>query len=327
MQRAEYTITKNKDISELKHSALNFDLYTHFTSPIRRYPDLVVHRQLKYILKKMNILEMNNESCKPECKEIDIKVNKDKMINLNTIDTNQVRNNTISLNIENTENDHLIINEEIENLNKKSDIKNEFNNNKNKDHINKNISVEAINEILQEEKIILLNCSRSFLDSIIKSVLLKLKKDEEYNNNDNSTSNGDLLVSVNDLINIAQPDKVIKDDLENVVNNEEISESDEYEKENIINYEKFIDHFNEKYYNGKMISTKCQKLFQCIFLKNIPSETYQAFIVDICNKIPMKNKRISQQNNNFDTQTLIISIYLPKLNLELVNIILFISNE
>lgn len=44
LKRAEYSI-ENK-----RHFALGFDNYTHFTSPIRRYPDLVVHRMIKSII-------------------------------------------------------------------------------------------------------------------------------------------------------------------------------------------------------------------------------------------------------------------------------------
>lgn len=44
MQKAVYT-TKN-----VGHFGLGFDFYTHFTSPIRRYPDVMVHRLLQQYL-------------------------------------------------------------------------------------------------------------------------------------------------------------------------------------------------------------------------------------------------------------------------------------
>ncbi len=49
LKRAEYSV-ENKG-----HFALGFNNYTHFTSPIRRYPDLVNHRMIKAVLKKREI--------------------------------------------------------------------------------------------------------------------------------------------------------------------------------------------------------------------------------------------------------------------------------
>ncbi|KAI1178454.1 hypothetical protein F4777DRAFT_537718 [Nemania sp. FL0916] len=50
MQHAKYYIAGKINQQLRPHYALNLPLYTHFTSPTRRYADIVVHRQLEAVL-------------------------------------------------------------------------------------------------------------------------------------------------------------------------------------------------------------------------------------------------------------------------------------
>ena len=53
-QRAKYFCAGMLDIAKYGHYALNVPLYTHFTSPIRRYADILVHRQLEAVIQATN---------------------------------------------------------------------------------------------------------------------------------------------------------------------------------------------------------------------------------------------------------------------------------
>lgn len=49
--RAKYFIAGKVDSDQYKNYSLNLPLYTHFTAPLRRYADHVVHRQLKSVIR------------------------------------------------------------------------------------------------------------------------------------------------------------------------------------------------------------------------------------------------------------------------------------
>lgn len=52
MTRGKYYVAGKQDPDSYFHYYLNLPLYTHFNAPLRRYADLIVHRQLKSIIKR-----------------------------------------------------------------------------------------------------------------------------------------------------------------------------------------------------------------------------------------------------------------------------------
>ena len=62
MNEAIYVCTSDFDVSELHHYGLAASLYTHFTSPIRRYADVLVHRLLAASINIESVpFEMSNK--------------------------------------------------------------------------------------------------------------------------------------------------------------------------------------------------------------------------------------------------------------------------
>ena len=66
MQKARYS-TEN-----IGHYGLAFEYYTHFTSPIRRYPDMMVHRLLeRYLAGGRSVIQKNDEDLCDHCSSME----------------------------------------------------------------------------------------------------------------------------------------------------------------------------------------------------------------------------------------------------------------
>ncbi|KAF9438177.1 hypothetical protein BGZ76_009384 [Entomortierella beljakovae] len=73
MHRAKYICSGMLAPSKYHHYALNAPLYTHFTSPIRRYADIIVHRLLEASLSGDTKLYLNKEACQKSANQCNLK--------------------------------------------------------------------------------------------------------------------------------------------------------------------------------------------------------------------------------------------------------------
>ncbi|KAF9551296.1 hypothetical protein EC957_009180 [Mortierella hygrophila] len=79
MQRAKYICAGMLTPDKYHHYALNAPLYTHFTSPIRRYADIIVHRMLEASLINDTKFYLSKESCQKSANHCNIKKDASKL--------------------------------------------------------------------------------------------------------------------------------------------------------------------------------------------------------------------------------------------------------
>ncbi|QSL66313.1 hypothetical protein MERGE_000691 [Pneumocystis wakefieldiae] len=88
MTSAEYFFAGNYNYSEFKHYGLAVDIYTHWTSPIRRYADIITHRQLSAAIGYESFQSTFHDKSKLEkiCKNINHKHRMGQMVGRSSLE-------------------------------------------------------------------------------------------------------------------------------------------------------------------------------------------------------------------------------------------------